>query len=317
MQKIWLGIFWKVLSCGCFAGINVLVRYLSGGSPLLLDTPLPIYTIMFFQNIIGMLVISSWMWHTKTLQYKDFKTSRPWLHLIRIITAAGGIGLWYISLRYIPITQVVALSLMGPIVTTLGAVIFLKESFNLKNKLAIFLSIMGGVLIARPDQALFMADTYSWFMLLPLLAAFVFALDKLLTRRLLANGESASSLAWLLLAFISPLCLLPAIYYGWVNPELYHFPWLILLGALNAFAHFSFNKAYSLAEVTVLLPFGAAKLILSAVFSYVIFYEIPKSLDLWLGITVITLSTVILGMSPHYIRKIQAYLRQKIEIQNA
>lgn len=317
MQKIWLGIFWKILSCGCFAGINVLVRYLAGGSPLLLAKPLPIYSIMFFQNIIGMLVISIWMWHSKTLKYKDFKTSKPWLHLVRIITAAIGIGLWYISLRCIPITQVVALSLMGPIITILGAVIFLKESFNLQRKLAIFLSILGGVLIARPDRALFTPDTYSWFMLLPLLAAFVFALDKLLTRRLLEQGESPSSLAWSLLAFISPLCILPAIYYGWVNPDLSHLPWLILLGALNAFAHFSFNKAYSLADVTVLLPFGAAKLILSAMFSYIVFFEVPKSLDLWLGIAVVALSTVLLGMSPQYLRKIQAYIRQRTEIQNA
>lgn len=317
MQKIWLGIFWKILSCACFAGINVLVRYLSGGSPVWLAKPLPIYSIMFFQNIIGMLVISSWMWHAKTLKYQDFKTSRPGLHLIRIITAAGGIGLWYISLRCIPITQVVALSLIGPIITTVGAVIVLKESFNLQRKVAVFLSIAGGMLLARPDQILFVGENYNWFMVLPLLAACTFALDKLLTRRLLELGESPSSLAWFLLAFISPLCMVPAFFYGWVNPDLTHLPWILLLGILNAFAHFSFNKAYSLAEVTVLLPFGAAKLILSATLSYLAFYEIPKSFDLWLGISVIALSTVILGVTPQYLKRIQNYVRQKLEIQNA
>lgn len=317
MQKIWLGIFWKILSCACFAGINVLVRYLSGGSPVGLTKALPIYSIMFFQNIIGMLVISGWMWRTKTLRIVDFKTSHPWLHLIRVLTAAGGIGLWYISLRCIPITQVVALSLIGPIITTLGAVIFLKENFSLQRKLAVALSIIGGVLLARPDQTLISANEYNWLMLLPLLAAFAFALDKLLTRRLLNLGESSSSLAWFLLAFISPLCIIPAAVYGWINPELSHLPWLLLLGTLNALAHFAFNKAYSLAEVTILLPFGAAKLILSATLSYLAFYEIPKSFDLWLGISVIVLSTIILGMSTKYLKIVRNYMRHKTEIQNA
>lgn len=298
MQKIWQGIFWKVLSCGCFAGINVLVRYLSGGSPLALTKPLPIYTLMFFQNIIGMLVISVWIWQTNSDKKFTIKTTRPWLHLIRVITAAIGIGLWYISLRYIPVTQVVALSFVAPIITVLGAVFILKENFDFQRQLAVFLSILGGFLIARPDQTLLNTTPYTWYMLLPLLAAFVFTLDKILTRKLLAENEEPRALAWYLLTFITPLCLLPTIYYGWVAPDLNQFPWLLLLGALGALAHYAFNKAYSLAEVTYLLPFGAAKLILCAIISYMAFYEIPNTFDMWLGIIVITLSTIILGLSP-------------------
>lgn len=307
MQKIWHGVFWKIISCGCFAGINVLVRFLSGGSPLPIATPLPIYTIMFFQNIVGVLVISSWLWQMKSSNTHLLKTSKPWLHLLRIITAAIGIGLWYISLRCMPITQVVALSLVGPIITTLGAVMFLKEHFNLQRKIAVFLSIAGGFLIARPDRTLLNTVGYTWYMLLPLLAAFVFALEKLLTRKLLALKESPGNLAWSLLAFISPLCILPALFYGWVSPDISHIPWILLLGIFNALAHYTFNKAYALAEVTLLLPFGGTKLILSAILSYMAFYEIPKSFDMWLGIAIIALSTLVLGISSETISKLQLY----------
>lgn len=316
MQKIWHGVFWKIVSCGCFAGINVLVRYLSGGSPIPIVTPLPIYTIMFFQNIVGVLVISSWLWQSKTINPTYFGTVRPWLHLLRVITAAIGIGLWYISLRCMPITQVVALSLIGPIITTVGAVLFLKEQFNLQRKIAVFLSIAGGFLIARPDRTLLHATGYNWYMLLPLLAAFVFAIEKLLTRKLLALQESPSSLAWSLLAFISPLCLLPVFFYGWVNPDLMQLPWILLLGTLNALAHYTFNKAYALAEVTILLPFGGTKLILSAVLSYLAFLEIPKSFDMWLGIAIIALSTLVLGISAELISKMRLYLPFTQEARN-
>ena len=304
MQKIWQGIFWKIFSCGCFAGINVLVRYLSGGSPLAISKPLPIYSIMFFQNIIGMLIISIWIWKTSDNNL-GLKTNKPWLHSLRVVTAAMGIGLWYVSLRYIPVTQVVALSFAAPIITVVGAVLILKENFNLQRKIAVLLSLIGGFLIARPDQALMNSPVFSWYMLLPLLAAFVFSLDKILTRQLLTQKESPRALAWYLLTFIAPLCLLPMFYYGWENPSIDHLPWLLLLGALGAMAHYSFNKAYELADVTFLLPFGAAKLVLCAVVSYMVFYEVPKTFDIWLGIIVITFSTVVLGLNANLFARLK------------
>jgi len=302
MQKIWQGIFWKILSCGCFAGINVLVRYLSGGSELNLSQPLPIYSIMFFQNIIGMLLISAWVLKTSS-NITDLKTTRPGLHFLRIATAVLGIGLMYLSLRYIPVTQTVALGLIAPIITVIGAIIFLKENFNLQRKIAVFLSIIGSCLIARPDQALTSFASYSWYMVLPLLSALLFALDKLITRQLLNLSESPRALTWYLLTFMAPLSLIPSLYYGWVAPSLEHLPWLLLLGALGALAHYAFNKAYALAEVTFLLPFGAAKIILSVAISYIVFYEIPRTTDLWAGITIMTLSTVILSLKPELFDK--------------
>lgn len=297
MQKIWHGIFWKVFSCGCFAGTNVLVRYLSGGSPIPLGRPLPIYTIMFFQNLIGMICIFVWVTSSGEKKQLRFPTTHIWLHVWRILTAAIGIGLWYLSLRYIPVTQVVAISFIAPVITILGAVLVLRENFNLQRKIAVTLSLIGGFLIARPDQALFNSPIYSWYLILPLCAALIFSLDKIFTRKLLNLNETPKLLAWYLLAFIAPVCLIPAAIYGWVTPNLEHLPWLLVLGGLGALAHYSFNRAYELAEVTVLLPFGAAKLLICSAISYATFYEIPKTLDLWMGIIVITLSTIVLSDS--------------------
>lgn len=305
MKKIWHGIFWKMLSCGCFAGINVLVRFLSGGSPLHISNPMPIHSIMFYQHLIGAMVISYWMWHANEFHIKDFITTKPWLHFIRIITAAIGIGLFYLSLRYLPVPQAVALSIAAPIITTIGAVFFLKESFNFKRKLAVIFSVAGGCLIARPDQTLLNNTSYNWYMFLPILAAFAFSLDKLLTRKLLSCNEQPRTLALYLLVCISPLCLLPTIYYGWVHPSLNQIHWILILGFLSAFAHYAFNKAYALAEVTILLPFGAARIILGSIISYMAFYELPKTLDMWLGIAVIIFSTIILCINDKAIIKMR------------
>lgn len=313
MQSLWRGIFWKILSCGCFAGINVLVRFLSGGSPLYISNPLPIYSIMFYQHIIGALVMSYWMWHNNEMHFTNFKTTNLHLHIVRIAAAAIGIGLFYLSLRYMPVPQAVALSIAAPIITTIGAVLFLKEHFNLKRKLAVFCSLSGGFLIARPDRTLLDPTNYSWYMLLPILAALAFSLDKLLTKKLLSQKEHPRALAWYLLVFISPLCLLPAIQYGWTSPEFKQIPWILMLGLLSALAHYTFNKAYALSDVTILLPFGAARIILGSIMSYIIFYELPKTLDIWLGMTIIILSTIILCIKDETITKINNTLKLSIQ----
>lgn len=301
MFKVLESIFWKVISCACFAGINILVRYLAGGSHLPLAKPLPIYTIMLWQNLLGMIFLSVYL--KKNI---DFRKEYFGLHAARIITAAIGIGLWYVSLRYIPVTQVVAISFIAPIITTIGAVLFLREALSWQRGTAISLSLLGGFLITRPDHALHSLSNYNWYLLLPLAAALVFSLDKIFTRKLLVLQQSSLVLAWYLLAFIAPLCLIPTAIYGWVMPDLSHMYWLLILGALSACAHYTFNRAYALAEITFLLPFGAAKILLCTLFSYLVFMEIPNTFELWLGVTIITLSTLIIGIPGYKWNKAQA-----------
>lgn len=291
MPKVLESIFWKIISCGCFAGINILVRYLAGGSSLELSKPLPIYTIMLWQNLLGVVFLSLYL--KKKI---DFSKEHLGLHLARVVTAAIGIGLWYLSLRYIPVTQVVALSFIAPIMTTFIAIVLLRESFTWQRGLAISLSMVGAFLLTRPDRALHSLANYNWYLLLPLLAALIFSLDKIFTRQLLVLQASSLVLAWYLLAFIGPICLIPSAIYGWVTPDWSQWQWLVLLGALSACAHYTFNRAYALAEITFLLPFGAAKLLLCTLLSYLVFLEIPNTFELWIGVTIMVLSTLIIGI---------------------
>lgn len=298
MSKPWIGLSWKLFSWTCFAGINTLVRYLSGGSPVPMDNPLPIYTIMFFQNAVGLLLLSLCLFIRWGEAPTFLDIQNPKLHTLRVMVAGIGIGLWYISLQHIPVPQVVALSSIGPIITVLGAVIFLRESFGRQRKIAVGLAILGGFLITRPDLSLQGNHQFGYAILLPILAAIIFAIDKLLCRRLMQCRESALSVTFLLLSLLCPICLLPASYFGWTWPTLSQLPWLVLLGSLGLLAHFSFSRAYQYADVTFLTPFGIAKIILCSIVSYMVFYEFPNSLHLMIGIVVITLSTLVLSYQP-------------------
>lgn len=290
--SVWTGVYWKILSCLCFAGVNILVRFVSGGSPI--DTPkMSIYMIMFYQNLISSLFLLPWLLHTRSLG--TFKTKHPYLHIFRVTTAVLGVGAWYLSIRYIPIPQAVALSFIGPILTIFGAALFLKEKLTSKKMLAILSSFLGSYLIIRPDRQ-FPGISMEWALFLPLLSAAIFAFDKLLTRRLLELGENPGLVTFYLVFFMAPLSVIPSFYYGWEMIQLSQLPWLILLGIAGAMAHFSFSKAYEFSEVTFLMPFGLAKFIFCGFLSYMIFREIPTGVHMWIGIVSLLWSTTILTL---------------------
>ncbi len=288
----WQGAFWKIVSCACFAGINGVVRYCSGGSSDSGIEPLPVNVIMFFQNIFGTLFLLPWVLKPG---FKSLKTRHPFLHLIRIMTAVAGVYLWYLSLQAMPIAEGVALTFTGPIFTVIGASLLLQEKISSQRLSAIVLSLVGAFIISRPDIPLRGGNhPIGLAALLPLSSALTLALNKLLTRKLANLGETPISLAIYLLLLMAPVSLLPALY-EWTNPNLVHWPWLILLGLLAAGAHLSFSKAYQLAEVTFLTPIGFTKFFLSTLVGYFAFSELPKTWSLWIGVTIIFSSILLLG----------------------
>lgn len=295
-KRLFAGIFWKVLSCACFAGVNIIVRYLSGSSSLSIEQKLPTFVIMFFQNLIGAIfLLIIFQGTTKLNILKNLIKSKFYhLHICRIIIAILGIYLWYFSLTKMPVTQVVAISFISPILTIIGSAILLKEKISFTRQIAIFLSLVGGFLITRPDLAI-TTGLLHWVAIFPISAALIFAVDKLITKKLFLLQECPKLTTTYLLLLISPFSLIVAILNNsWIMPNISNFLPLFILGILGAIAHFAFNKSLETAEITLLMPYGISKVVFSAIFSYLTFTEIPQTFSIWLGIIIISLSTILL-----------------------
>ncbi len=286
-----LGALWKVASCFCFAAINGIVRYISGGSGHE-DMGLPIYVIIFFQNLVGTLFMLPFIYNGG---WKGLYTERPLLHTMRVISAVAGVGLWYWGVYYLPLAHAVALSFTGPIFTVIGAHFFLKEKITVNRAMAILVCFVGAFIVSRPDRILMGAeDSLGMAALLPFGAAIAFAVSKLLSRVLASQGESAESMTFYLLVLMAPLSLVPASY-AWVMPSTEYWPWLAAMGIFAAGAHYALTKALAAAEVSFVMPFGYSKIIMSAMIGYVAFGETPKSMTIWIGSLIIFLSVTILS----------------------
>jgi drug/metabolite transporter (DMT)-like permease len=289
----WQGAFWITISHACFSGINAIVRYLSGGVDTSIDS-LPVPVMQFFQNIFGTLFLLPWILQARV---GSFKIRYVGLHLTRIIAAVLGVYLWYLSLKAIPMAECVALGFTGPIVSVIAASIWLKEKINSQRLLAILFSLTGAFVISRPDLVLGEnTPSIGIVALLPLSSALAIAMSKVLTRKLATLGETPIVLSTYLLLLMAPISLIPALY-EWTTPNVTHWPWLTLLGALAAGAHLSFTKAYQLAEVTFLTPLGFSKFFINILVGYLAFSELPVEKSLWIGVATIFVSIFVLSYS--------------------
>ncbi len=298
--QLWQGAGWKVLSMACFALINAIVRYCSGGSSASLTiVPLPVSMLVFFQNLFGTLCLLPWILTIHKTQSPNAVDRQGLggahfgLNLLRVFSAVLGICLWYFALKCMPVAESVALSFTGPIFTVIGAWLLLHEKMNTRRFMAIVLSLSGAFIIARPDIPL-QSNTIGLSALLPLGSALALALSKLLTRKLVLLGHTPTYLAASLLLLMTPVSL-PLALVDWQTPTLQHLPWLIGMGALAACSHFTFGKAYQLADVAFLAPFGFSKFMLGALIGYCFFAELPTAWSLWLGMLVIFASILVLG----------------------
>ena len=273
------GILWKVCACFCFAIINCIVRYLSGGSPLEYENSLPITMIVFFQNIIALIIMLPVLINKG---YSPFSTKYGFLHLTRVLSSVLGVITMYISFKYLPISEVIALGFLGPLITIISSNFILKEKMNITRIFAILFSIIGSVLILRPDKILLNHEYYNLIILLPLFSTLCFVIAKLLTRYLAYKKESPEKLVSYLLILMVPVSFFIAIF-DWKTPCIFNYPWLLLLGLMAVIAHYSFSNAYALSEVSFLMPFGFTKFFSSALIAYYIFSEIPRSIDIWIG----------------------------------
>jgi drug/metabolite transporter (DMT)-like permease len=278
-----LAIFWKLTSCACFAGINGVVRHLTATQGEFETSALSTASVNFFQNIFGTLFLLPVIW---SMGLHRLKSPYKILHLVRVVSAVFGLLLWYEAIKRMPLAQAVSLNFTGPIFTTCAAFFFLKEQVSWVRIAAISLSLIGAFVISRPDIALLSntAPSLGFTVIFPITSAIVFAFNKILTRRLAMRGESPESLAIYLLVFMTPVsglfCLNDILAGQFYLPNFTQVLWLMCAGALAAIAHLSFAKAYQLAEVTFLMPFGFLKFFMSTCIGYLAFREWPQSIPL-------------------------------------
>lgn len=267
------GAIWMLIAGFAFAVVNSMAQYLS------IKFQLSSTMVGFIQYGIALLVIIPWL---KQLGIREsLKTDHFAWHASRVLFSVIGIQLWLWALAYpVPIWQGIALLMTSPLFATIGSGIFLKEKVGVARSLATFVGFCGAMIILEP-----WSDNFTWATLLPVGAAFFWAIYSLMVKKL-SHNDSPSTMLVYLLVLLTPFNFLLALP-NWQIPTA-STSWLLLIGAgiFTALAQWAIVKAYAIADASFVQPFDHAKLPLNVLAGWLVFGWVPPG-KLWLGAAII------------------------------
>ena len=272
-NNIILGILFMTLAMFCLSVNDVLVKGLS--------TAYPIWEVIFFRAFSGVVVsiilIFFFGWQT-------LKTTKPIGHLTRAFSSVACVVFYFFGLKYLMLSENVAIVHSAPILATLLAVPFLGEKLGLHRMAAVALGFLGVLVIVKPGSDLFKYET-----LFPLAAAFFMAVSYLATRFLMSTESSVSIIFYYSLALlITSLVFFPN---DFIMPSAFNLIPLMGLGIMGSLGHYFLSQAAKSAEVVVITPFEYTSFIFLGVMGYFFYGEVPDS-SVYIGMLLIILSGI-------------------------
>lgn len=223
-------------------------------------------TVLFMRYFFGLVFFSPFILQSGL---KGFGTSRPILHIIRVITLGITVTCTYFAYRNLPLALATSIGMTGPLFTTVLAMLLLKEKVSLA-KWALILLGYGGVMIAvRPHEAAISPGV--WMALL----ANLFAAFSIICVKLLSRTESTFTImlyANTATTFIAGLIVLSF----WKTPPLHDVLALMAIGAFGVFSQFCSVTALRHANPSFLAPFEYTRLCFAIPVGFIFFEEIPN-----------------------------------------
>ncbi len=266
-----------VAASACFTTVDVTVKHLSQRYPV----PLLVWARWGVQALLMVAVLGP------TMRWDLVRTDKLWQHLVRGAVLICSSLCFFSAVKYLPLAEATALNYTAPILVTLMAPWFLREHISLPRWCFVGAGFAGMLLIVRPGTQ--MLDSASLF---ALAAAAAYAIYQILTRKM--AGEN-------LLVLLFYPCLCGAVILSIVVPFLHDDVWypisdiglFLLIGAMGAFGHLLFTRAFKLASASAIAPFTYIQLVFSTLAAWIVFGTFPDAFALT-GMVLIASSAVTL-----------------------
>ena len=215
-------------------------------------------------------------------------SARDWrLTSIRAVLHMLGIGMMFLSLRYLPLADAVAIAFVMPFIMLLLGRYVLGEEVGHRRIIACCIGFMGTLMVMQPSFA-----EVGWPALLPVGVAIDFAFFMLVTRQLaksvdpialqLVSGGIACAIILPLFLVLSP-AQVPGFQLTW--PEGVTWILVLAMGGLGTVAHLLMTWALRFAPSATLAPMQYLEIPVAALIGWLIFSDFPNGLALF-GIVV-------------------------------
>ena len=271
---------------------DLLIKLLSGGYPL--------HQMVFVRSAVGLVFTLGFLfWEGGP---RLLRTDSPGLHLVRGLLVVMANMTFYAAVAVLPLAQATALFFVAPLFITLLSIPILGEKVGPLRLGAVVVGFAGVVLMQEPWTA--QAEVARGVLALPVIAAALYALMQVLTRRLGAQMQASALAVYIQSTFLvvslgffvvagdgryaegveteSLVFLLKA----WRWPEPQDWPVFIGLGMCSGIIGYCLSAAYRLASAATIAPFEYIGLPLAILWGWVFFAEWPTPAT-WAGCTLI------------------------------
>ncbi|EHI49924.1 DMT(drug/metabolite transporter) superfamily permease [SAR116 cluster alpha proteobacterium HIMB100] len=276
----------------CFSLNDVSIKFISGDYAL--------HQIVLFRSVIGLgLLIGLLVPFSGGLP--SLRTNRLGLHLLRGLCVVFANLCFFLGLASLQLAEGTAIFFISPLLITVFSVVFLKEKVGQHRWAAIFVGLIGVVIILRPGTSAFQIAS-----LLPVAAAFGYAFLHMLTRYI-GKTESALTMSFYIQVTFLLVCCLFGLVTGsgefaghenasvdfllraWASPQTDDLMFFLLIGFASAFGGFFISQAYRHNEAGYIAPFEYIAMPLAIIWGYLVFQDWPDQLS-FLGMGLIIAS---------------------------
>ncbi|MGV6871351.1 DMT family transporter [Pseudochelatococcus sp. B33] len=259
-RRIALAIGLMIGAVGLFSVLDSIAKFLVQSGYPVLQTVWARY-FFHFLPMVAVLPLTGWR--------RQLHSARPWFQTARALLLLCGTVMFVAALRRLPLAEAYTISYVSPLIVTLLAAIFLRERVDLFHWVAIFVGVLGVVIVMQPGGAAF-----QWAMVLPLGMAFTWALFQVSTR--VINQSDPPMVTLFYTGFAGTVASGLFLPFSWVTPTLAHAPLFMVLGVLGLGSHLLLVYAYRFAKASTLAPFSYTQLPIAIFTGYVVFSDLPE-----------------------------------------
>ena len=194
-------------------------------------------------------------------------------HIIRSIVHAISVLLWFYAVTKISLADLTALSFTSPVFITIGAFLFLEETFSYRRLGGIVTAFIGAVIILRPGVEAISVGAIAILISVPFQAA------STLIGKHLAPRTSTYAMVFYLSLFVTLTSLIPTLFV-WNMPSLNTCALTFGAAIMATCAHFCWTKSFQIADLSFTQPGMYFTLIWAGAIGFFIYDERP---DVWSG----------------------------------
>jgi drug/metabolite transporter (DMT)-like permease len=225
--------------------------------------------VLLMRSVAALAVLAPFVWRDRT----SFAIApRPGVQALRAVLATAEVACFYWAVAYLPLADVMAYYLAGPIFVTAIAGTLLAEPIGWRRWVAVAVGFLGVILCLRPG-----VTALSWPTLIALAGSLTFSLSMISTRFLRGTADTVLVTSQTVAALVFGAVLSP---FAWIAPSMQDAALLALLGIVAMIAHVCVNRSLILAPASTVVPYQYTTIIWAVLFGYLVFEDVPDALML-------------------------------------